>query len=127
METIKFVMAYDKKKILKQTHELIEKHGLLFIEDIIALLPCDKTTFYRFFPPDSNEYNEIKSGLEKNRVSMKSNMRQKWYKSDNPTLQVALMKIIANEDEAARLSGNNMVKVETNKMRIVWGNPEQDK
>ena len=120
-------MAYDKKKILKQTHELIEKHGLLFIEDIIALLPCDKTTFYRFFPPDSNEYNEIKSGLEKNRVSMKSNMRQKWYKSDNPTLQVALMKIIANEDEAARLSGNNMVKVETNKMRIVWGNPEQDK
>lgn len=99
------IMAYDKKKILSQTHGLIEKHALIFIEDIIALLPCDKTTFYRFFPPDSNEYNEIKSGLEKNRVTMKTNMRQKWYKSDNPTLQVALMKMIANDSEAARLSG----------------------
>jgi len=120
-------MAYDKKKILKQTHELIEKHGLLFIEDIVALLPLRKQTFYDMFPVGSDEMDSVKSALEKNRVSMKSNMRQKWYKSDNPTLQVALMKIIANEDEAARLSGNNMVKVETNKMRIVWGNPEQDK
>lgn len=127
METIRFVMAYDKKKILKQTHELIEKHGLLFIEDIVALLPLRKQTFYDMFPVGSDEMDSVKSALEKNRVSMKSNMRQKWYKSDNPTLQVALMKIIANEDEAARLSGNNMVKVETNKMRIVWGNPEQDK
>ena len=114
-------MAYDKKKILSQTHELIEKHALIFIEDIIALLPCDKTTFYRFFPPDSNEYNEIKSGLEKNRVTMKTNMRQKWYKSDNPTLQVALMKMIANDSEAARLSGNTAQKQETQKMQIVWG------
>jgi hypothetical protein len=127
MEIIRFVMAYDKKKILKQTHELIEKHGLLFIEDIIALLPLRKQTFYDMFPVGSDEMDSVKSALEKNRVSMKSNMRQKWYKSDNPTLQVALMKIIANEDEAARLSGNNMVKVETNKMRIVWGNPEPDK
>lgn len=120
-------MAYDKKKILKQTHELIEKHGLIFIEDIVALLPCSKQTFYTFFPSDSDELDKIKSALEKNRVSMKSNMRQKWYKSDNPTLQVALMKMIANEDEAARLSGNTMVKVETNKMRIVWGEHEQGK
>ena len=42
-------MAYDKNKIFEQAKELIEKHKLFFVEDIVALLPCDKTTFYRFF------------------------------------------------------------------------------
>jgi hypothetical protein len=72
--------------------------------------------------------DNIKSALEKNRVSMKSNMRKKWYKSDNPTLQVALMKLIANEDEAARLSGQTRDNTNANKMVFVWGgNNEVDK
>jgi hypothetical protein len=121
-------MAYDKKKILKQTHDLIEKHGLIFIEDIVALLPCDRATFYRMFPQGCDDNDSIKSALEKNRVSMKANMRQKWYKSDNPTLQVALMKLIANEDEAARLSGQTRDNTNANKMVFVWGgNNEADK
>lgn len=98
-------MAYDKKKILKDALELIEKHHLIFIDDIIALLAISKPTLYSLFPTDSNELNEIKKRLDKNRVSMKSNMRKKWYQSDNATLQVALMKLIATDDEAARLSG----------------------
>jgi hypothetical protein len=121
-------MAYDKKKVYAQTLEIIEKHTLIFIEDIVALLPLRKQTFYDFFPIGSDEMDNIKSALEKNRVSMKSNMRKKWYKSDNPTLQVALMKLIANEDEAARLSGQTRDNTNANKMVFVWGgNNEADK
>lgn len=98
-------MAYDKKKILKDALELIEKHHLIFIDDVVSLLPIGKTAFYSMFPSESNELNDIKNRLDKNRVSMKSNMRKKWYQSDNATLQVALMKLIATDDEAARLSG----------------------
>ena len=36
---------------------------------------------------------------------MKISMRDKWYKSENATLQVCLMKLIADEDEAHRLNG----------------------
>ena len=98
-------MAYDKKKILKDALELIEKHHLVFIDDVVGLLPISKPTFYSFFSIDSDELNNIKSLLDKNRISMKSNMRKKWYQSENATLQVALMKLIATDDEAARLSG----------------------
>lgn len=97
-------MAYDKKKIFDQAKEMIVKHKLFFIEDIVAFLPCDKTTFYRFFEPESNEYNELKELLETNRVELKVSMRSKWYKSNAPALQMALMKLIASPEELRKLS-----------------------
>ncbi|MGL5075985.1 MAG: hypothetical protein ACRDBG_09100, partial [Waterburya sp.] len=89
-------MAYDRKKIFEQAKEMIVKHKLFFIEDIVAFLPCDKTTFYRFFDPSCNEYNELRELLEVNRTSIKVSLRKKWYDSDNATLQMGLMKLIAN-------------------------------
>jgi hypothetical protein len=97
-------MAYDRKKIFEQAKEMIVKHKLFFIEDIVAFLPCDKTTFYRFFAPDSNEYNELKELLNQNRTELKVSMRSKWYKSNAPALQMALMKLIATPEELRKLS-----------------------
>ena len=97
-------MAYDKKKIFEQAKEVIVKHKLFFVEDIVAFLPCAKPTFYDFFPPDSNELNELKALLETNRTTLKVSMRSKWYTSNAPALQMALMKLIANEDELRKLS-----------------------
>ena len=95
---------YDRNKIFNQAKEVIVKHKLFFIEDIVAFLPCDKTTFYRFFEPESNEYNELKELLETNRVELKVSMRSKWYKSNAPALQMALMKLIASPEELRKLS-----------------------
>lgn len=97
-------MAYDKKKIFEQAKEVIVKHKLFFVEDIVAFLPCAKPTFYDFFPPDSNELNELKELLELNRTELKVSMRSKWYKSNSPALQMALMKIIATPEELKKLS-----------------------
>ena len=97
-------MAYDRKKIFEQAKEMIVKHKLFFVEDIVAFLPCSKPTFYDFFPPDSNELNELKELLETNRTELKVSMRSKWYKSNAPALQMALMKLIATPDELKRLS-----------------------
>ena len=97
-------MAYDKQKIFEQAKEMIVKHKLFFIEDIVSFLPCDKTTFYRFFDVESNEYNELKELLETNRVELKVSMRSKWYKSNAPALQMALMKLIASPEELRKLS-----------------------
>jgi len=97
-------MAYDKKKIFDQAKEMIVKHKLFFVEDIVAFLPCNKTTFYEFFPSQSNESNVLKELLETNRVELKVSMRSKWYKSNAPALQMALMKLIATPEELKKLS-----------------------
>ena len=102
-------MAYDRKKIFEQAKEMIVKHKLFFVEDIVSFLPISKPTFYDFFKPDSNEFNDIKDLLEKNRVEVKSAMRSKWFKSENPTLQVSLMKLICTDDERKKLSMTHSV------------------
>jgi len=97
-------MAYDRKKIFEQAKEMIIKHKLFFVEDIVAFLPISKTTFYEYFPIESNETNELKELLETNRTELKVSMRSKWYKSNAPALQMALMKLIANPEELRKLS-----------------------
>lgn len=108
-------MAYDKKKIFQQAKEVIVKHKLFFIEDIVAFLPCQKSTFYDFFPVDSNEMNELKELLNTNRTELKVSMRSKWYKSNAPALQMALMKLIASPEELRKLSMNHQVTEEVEK------------
>ena len=98
------MMAYDKKKIFEQAKEVIVKHKLFFIEDIVAFLPISKPTFYEYFDINSNEFNELKELLETNRVSLKVSMRSKWYTSNAPALQMALMKLIATPEELKKLS-----------------------
>jgi hypothetical protein len=107
-------MAYDRIKIFEQAKEVIVKHKLFFIEDIVAFLPCDKTTFYRFFEPESNEYNELKGLLETNRITLKVSMRSKWYTSNAPALQMALMKLIATPEELKKLSMQYVESENTN-------------
>jgi hypothetical protein len=108
-------MAYDRLKIFEQAKEVIVKHKLFFIEDIVAFLPCDKTTFYSFFKVESNELNELKELLNQNRTELKVSMRSKWYKSNAPALQMALMKLIATPEELRKLSMNHTVQEEVEK------------
>jgi len=105
-------MAYDRIKIFEQAKEVIVKHKLFFIEDIVAFLPISKTTFYEFFPTDSNETNDLKELLETNRTELKVSMRSKWYKSNAPALQMALMKLIASPEELRKLAMNHVVSEE---------------
>ena len=97
-------MAYDRIKIYNQALDLIEKKKLFFIEDVVTLLPCDKTSFYRFFEVESNEYNTIKEALDKNKIDVKNGLRNKWYNGNNPLTQMALYKLIGTEEEYHRIA-----------------------
>jgi hypothetical protein len=99
-------MAYNTEDLFNKAKEAIEKHKLFFIEDIVAFVPCDKTTFYRHFPLESNEYNKLKEMLDKNKIEIKTSMRSKWYKSDAPALQMALYKLAASPEEHKLLQMN---------------------
>lgn len=108
-------MAYDKQKIFEQAKEMIVKHKLFFVEDIVAFLPISKPTFYDYFQVDSNEFNELKDLLETNRVTLKVSMRSKWYTSNAPALQMALMKLIATPEELKKLSMTFVESENTNR------------
>lgn len=97
-------MTYITKKLYRKTIFIIEKKQLYFIEDVVANLPCSKTTFYDHFKIDSDELNHIKEKLEENKIKTKERMREKWYNSSNATLQVSLMKLIGTDEERKALS-----------------------
>jgi hypothetical protein len=99
-------MAYNRKKIFAKAKEQILSKRLIFVEEVVAFIGISKPTFYDFFPVDSNEFNELKELIETNKISLKTSMRKKWYDSDNPTLQMGLMKLIATPEEHKKLSQN---------------------
>ena len=105
-------MAYDRKKIFEQAKEMIVKHKLFFIEDIVAFLPISTSTFYEWKMQESEELKEL---LTQNRTELKVSMRSKWYKSNAPALQMALMKLIASPEELRKLSMNHQITEEVEK------------
>ena len=97
-------MAYKTEDLLATAIEAIKKNRLIFIEDIIAYLPCGKTAFYEHFPNQTNNYKRLMELLEQNRTELKVSMRSKWYKSNSPALQMGLMKLLSNDTELRKLS-----------------------
>lgn len=95
-------MAFKKEELEKKALAAVEKHKLMFMEHIIAYMPCGKTTFYEL---KLNELNSIKKAVELNRINRKVKMLNHWVDSDSNALQIAAMKMIATEEEAHRLSG----------------------
>lgn len=97
-------MAYKTSNLLDKAKKAIKEHGLYFIEDVVAYLPCAKSTFYEHIPNESDNYKSIVELLEENRISDKVVMRKKWKDSDNATLQMGLMKLLSSDEERRRLS-----------------------
>jgi hypothetical protein len=118
-------MAYDTKQLEKQAIEAIKKHNLFFITDVSAFLPCTTSTFYEH---ELEKSEAIKEALEENKISTKNSMRAKWYKSDNATLQVALMKLISEDDERKKLSQSYTdLTTGGEPIKVIWGGNEDSK
>lgn len=97
---------YNKKKIYEQALADAETYHFFFIDDLVAWLGISRTTFYNFFPPESDKLNKIKERLEKNKISTKHQIRQRWSNSNNPSEQIALYKLLATPEERKMLAAN---------------------
>jgi len=118
-------MAYKTEDLFNTAIEKIKKNKLFFIEDIIAFLPCRKSTFYEHFPNDSDYYKRMFEELERNRTELKVSMRSKWYTSNAPALQMALMKLIATPEELRKLSMQFVESDNNTKLNIETVTKEQ--
>lgn len=125
-------MAFDKAKIFEQAKQAIIEDSLVFVEEVVYSLPLSKPTFYELFPVDSNEFNEIKELLNKNKVDQKKKLRDKWKNAEAPALQLSLYKLIASPEEIKALSMQHLDHTtQGDKINIIsLGNgvkPETDK
>ena len=94
-------MAYETEDLKQQAIKAIIEHDLYFVSDVIAMLPCSKQTFYDH---KLDQLDDIKKELEKNRINAKMEMRKKWLKSDNATMQMGLMKLLSEDEELRKLA-----------------------
>lgn len=97
-------MAFDKKEIFDKAMKIAAESGVHFIEDVIAELPCQKTTFYDFFPSGSEESESIKRLVENNKIATKRKIRAQLAKGEKAAELIALYKLLATEDERRALS-----------------------
>lgn len=97
-------MAYDRLEIFEEAKKAIKDNSLYFIEDIVAFLPIVKTTFYEFFPVESDEMNDIKELLDNNKIATKVKLRKKLGEGDKAAEILALYKLIATDEERRALS-----------------------
>lgn len=95
---------YDKKKLIATAKKAIKENNLFFIEDIVAWLPCVKSTFYEYFPADSDEMDELKAMLEENKIKTKSAIRAKLFRSDKAGELLALYRLICDNEERKMLN-----------------------
>lgn len=99
-------MPYDTKVLKEKAIEAIKKNKLIFIEDIAAMLGINKTTLYNHFPIDTDDFNELTTLLNENKISLKVSLRKKWFDSDNATTQMALYKLCSTPEEHKKLQQN---------------------
>ena len=88
----------------KEILEIIKKHNLFVISDIFAFYTGIKSS--QFYNLELEKSENIKKAIDDNKVKTKQSMKNKWFKSENPTLQMGLMKLLGTESEAQRLNGS---------------------
>ena len=97
---------YDPKILKQKAIDAIEKNKLLFVEDICAYIGISKPTFYDYFKVDTDDFNELKDLLEKNKIQVKVGIRKKWYERQSDTGLMALYKLCSTKEEHRLLQQN---------------------
>lgn len=97
-------MAYTTEELEKAALEAIEKEKLVFVDEIMAFMPCCYATYYNH---ELEKLDTIKKAVNKNKIEIKHGIRKDWAEEGNATEKVALYKILGNEDERDALNGSS--------------------
>lgn len=112
-------MAYDTSDLEQQAINAIVENNLMFIEEVVAYLPCSERTLYNH---DLQDLQSIKDAINENRVKAKVGLRKKWYESDNATVQIALYKLIGTDDEGSKINSQKQTVEHSGAVKIDFTN-----
>jgi uncharacterized protein with von Willebrand factor type A (vWA) domain len=110
---------YNKDEIYQESLIIAQDENIYFVQDIIDSLCIGKTTFYTFFPDESNELNTLKENLFKNRITEKKKLRKKLSQGNGSEI-IALYKLIGNDEERKALSTNWNENNNSGNITINW-------
>lgn len=98
--------VFNYEKLKKKALAILEKkRDIYFFSDLAIELGMSRQYLYeRGFSPDKDD--ALKEALENNKKFIKRGLRAKWYTNDNATTQVALYKLLADDEELKRLNNN---------------------
>lgn len=111
--------VFDYEKLKKKALAILKKkRDIYFFSDLaIELGVCRQYLYERGFSPDKDD--ALKEALENNKKFMKRGLRAKWYTNDNATTQVALYKLLADDEELKRLNNNADINLTGDGLKIV--------
>lgn len=91
-----------KETYEKEILEVIKDNNLFVITDIFAFYTGIKSS--QFYNLKLEKSDTIKKAIDDNKLKTCQSLKNKWYKSDNPTLQIALFKTICSDDNLRKLA-----------------------
>ena len=111
--------VFNYEKLKKKALKILEKKkDIYFFSDLAIELGMSRQYLYeRGFSPDKDD--ALKEALENNKKFMKRGLRAKWYTNDNATTQVALYKLLADDEELKRLNNNADINLTSDGLKIV--------
>ena len=99
MEDVKINTKHEKGIL-----EAIKKHPIFCFNDIFVYYEaCSRATAYNH---NLDKLDSIKEAIYKNRRKGVTSLKAKWLKSENATLQLAVMRLICDADEHRALNQN---------------------
>ena len=107
-----------KDKYEKEIIKVIKVNNLFTISSIFSFYTGIQSSQFYNLELEKSEY--IKRAIDDNKVKTKQSMKNKWFKSDNATLQMGLMKMLGTEEEAHRLNGSKTQTDLNVKGNIEW-------
>lgn len=95
------IVQSEYERLVSLCLEVIEQHKIFFIKELCTYLPFNRATFYE---KGLDKSDTIKKALDDMKIKCKQSMRGKWFNSKSPVLQVALYRLLSDEEELDKLS-----------------------
>jgi hypothetical protein len=107
-------MAYNKADIIDKALRAIEEHGVRKITHLVQYLPIASSTFYEW---ELEKSEAILSKIHEQRIKRKVKMLDRWEESNNPALEIAAFKLLADTDELEALSTTKVKQENTHELK----------
>ena len=89
-----------------------ENPRVVFNQDVYSVLGISSSTYYRYFPIDSEEYQQIQDALDINKTNMKMVIRDRLAESKSPAALLSLYRLVATKEERDSLNSYRMEEIE---------------
>ena len=115
-------MAYDRDDIKQQILYAIDENKLSNFGDVAAFIKPARGTLYTW---EFDKDDDIKRALEQNGIRRKIKIIRKLEESDNATMLIAALKLLADDDELNRLNTQKVTAdVNMNHKKVIFESDE---